>query len=144
MSNPPLSDREPSMFDRVGGAVGVQAIVNRFYDLMESRSEYAALRALHGEDLLPIRVSFAEFLTAWLGGPRTWFEARPGACIMSAHRGMGVSRDTAAQWIHAMSRALMESRVEPALAHQMRHAFLRMAGGMVSAEAPADTPEPAV
>ncbi|WP_294393310.1 group II truncated hemoglobin [uncultured Sphingomonas sp.] len=122
---------EPSLYEQAGGSAGVQAIVNRFYDLMEHRPEYAELRAMHGEDLLPMRVSLAEFLGAWLGGPRTWFESRPGACIMSAHGAMNVSRTTAAQWVHAMSRAMAECRVEPALGQQMQQAFLRMANGMI-------------
>lgn len=44
---------------------------------------------------------------------------------------MGISRETAAQWVHAMSRAMAESRVEPALGTQVQQAFLRMAGAMI-------------
>jgi hemoglobin len=121
----------PSLYDRIGGAEGVRAVVERFYDLMDEEPRYAALRAMHGADLLPMRVSLTQFLSAWLGGPRTWFEERPGACIMSAHRAMDVTRETAAQWVHAMSRALAENRVEPAIGTQMRQAFLRMANAMV-------------
>lgn len=121
----------PSMYDRIGGAEGVRALVERFYDLMEHEPRYAALRAMHAPSLLPTRVSLSEFLAAWLGGPRNWFEARPGACIMSAHRGMGITRETAGQWVHAMSRAMAECRVAPGLGSEMQQAFLRMAGAML-------------
>lgn len=124
-------DPAPSLYDRAGGADGVRALVDRFYDLMEREADYAALRAMHEGDLFPMRVSLSQFLCAWLGGPRDWFTARPGACIMSAHRGMGITRETAAQWVSAMSRAMAECRIEPALGAQMQQAFLRMANAMI-------------
>ena len=68
----------PSLFARIGGTEGVRAVVERFYDLMQDDPRYAALRAMHAEDLFPVRVSLTQFLSAWLGGPRDWFEARPG------------------------------------------------------------------
>jgi hemoglobin len=120
-----------SLFDRIGGEDGVRAVVERFYDLMEHEPAYDELRAMHEADLLPMRISLTEFLSAWLGGPRTWFESRPGTCIMSMHRNVAVSKTTAAQWVQAMSRAMAEARIEPALGTQMQQAFLRMAGAMI-------------
>ncbi|SEM71104.1 hemoglobin [Sphingomonas gellani] len=131
MSAAATDTTKASLFDRIGGEAGVRDVVERFYDLMEHDPTYADLRAMHDADLLPMRVSLTQFLSAWLGGPRTWFEERPGACIMSAHRAMPIDRRTAAQWVHAMSRAMAESRVEPELGTQMQQAFLRMANGMM-------------
>jgi hemoglobin len=122
--------RQASLYNRIGGEDGVRAVVERFYDLMEHEPMYAELRSMHDADLLPMRVSLTEFLSAWLGGPRAWFEVRPGTCIMSMHWAMGISPETAAQWVHAMSRALAENRVESALGTQMQQAFLRMARAM--------------
>ena len=36
-----------SPFERVGGHAALQAITNRFYDLMEQDPAYAELRAMH-------------------------------------------------------------------------------------------------
>lgn len=128
-----------SLFEQAGGEDGVRALVDRFYDLMEQDPAYAELREMHDNDLFPMRVSLTQFLTAWLGGPRDWFEARPGACIMSAHRRFGITRETAAQWVHAMSRAIRDTRIDPPLAQRMQDAFLRMANAMtVQAETVAD------
>lgn len=124
--------RERSLYDRIGGEAGVRAVVDRFYDLMEHEPMYADLRAMHDADLFPMRVSLTEFLSAWLGGPRTWFEVRPGTCIMSMHRTMDIAGETAAQWVHAMSRAMAQACVAPALGTQMQQAFLRMANAMIS------------
>lgn len=93
-------------YDRIGGRAEIAAIVERFYDLMDSEPEFAALRALHAPDLSPMRPSLTDFLMAWMGGPRDWFEQRPGACIMSAHGKVpGIDRETGEQWIACMTRA---------------------------------------
>ena len=121
---------EPLPYDLIGGTDIVARLVDRFYDLMETDPAYAALRALHKPDLAPMRASLTGFLVAWLGGPRDWFDARPGACIMSAHSGIGINADTARQWIDAMARAMADSGIEPTLAQRIGDAFVQMARGM--------------
>ncbi|QUD87003.1 group II truncated hemoglobin [Phenylobacterium montanum] len=117
-------------FEIIGERQGVQAVVDRFYDLMDQEPAYAALRALHGADLAPMRQSLTGFLAGWLGGPRDWFAARPGACIMSLHARAGVTPETARQWTEAMARALEDCGVDPALRQRMNDAFGRLAMGM--------------
>jgi len=131
MNSPARISASSSPYALVGGGAAVKAFVNRFYDLMDDEPAYAGLRALHGPDLTPMRESLVGFLTAWLGGPRDWFEARPGACVMSAHARIKIDAETAGQWIEVMGRALADTGVEPVLAGQMNAAFARMAHGMV-------------
>lgn len=125
---------EPTPFDRIGGDDGVRRLVERFYDLMEESPRYVTLRAMHQPDLAATRESLAGFLTGWLGGAQHWFTTRSGPCIMSLHRGLGVTPGTAGEWLHAMSRALGDVDVEPALAARMRGAFARMAAAMIVAD----------
>jgi hemoglobin len=119
-----------SPYDMIGGAPAIRAIVDRFYDLMETDPAYAGLRALHAPDLGPMRSSLADFLTAWSGGPRDWFEKRPGACVMSAHRNIAIDVSTRDLWVHAMGRAIDE-HLEPQLAASMIEALGRMATAMI-------------
>jgi hemoglobin len=95
-------------YEALGGRDTIARIVNRFYDLMESEPEFAELRAMHAPDLTRMRSSLAGWLTAWAGGPKDWFDENPGKCMMSAHRGLGVSSQTAGQWVKAMSRAIAD------------------------------------
>ena len=118
-------------FDMIGGAGVVRQIVERFYDLMESETDYAALRAMHADDLAPMRVSLAGFLTAWLGGPRDWFVEHPGVCMMSAHAKLAIDRETAQQWVDAMRRAVAEAPIDTELGSKMVEALSSMAQGMV-------------
>ena len=117
-------------FDLIGGRDAVARLVNRFYDLMAAEPDYDALRRMHAEDLGPMRESLTGFLSGWLGGPRDWFEAHPGACVMSLHGRLPITAATAGQWTHAMSRALDDAGIDPDLRGQINQAFGRMSAGM--------------
>jgi len=117
--------------DLLGGAPVFEAIAHRFYDLMEQDPAYAELRAMHAEDLEPMRHSLPRFLAGWAGGPRDWFEANPGKCMMSLHRDFPISRATAEQWADAMARAIADVAPEPAnVAQAMTDVLTRMARSM--------------
>lgn len=120
-----------SPFARVGGHAAMRAITNRFYDLMDQEPAYAELRAIHGADLSDMRAQLPSFLAGWAGGPRDWFEANPGKCMMSAHGGIPITRDTAGQWAEAMRRAIAEVEVaDRETADAMADVLSRMARGM--------------
>lgn len=121
-------------YEALGGAPVITRIVERFYDLMEGEADYADLRAMHAADLGPMRKSLAGWLSAWTGGPKDWFEQNPGKCVMSAHRGLGVSQETARQWVHAMQRAISECGPDNReLGQMMAERLDMMAHGMVTA-----------
>ena len=120
-----------SPFERVGGHPVLRAITDRFYDLMDEDPAYAELRDMHAEDLSEMRASLPLFLAGWAGGPRDWFEANPGKCMMSAHGGFLINRATAGQWAEAMRRAIAETDVaDREIADAMADVLDRMAKGM--------------
>ena len=118
-------------FSRLGGHDAFRRIVDRFYDLMDSDPAYAGVRALHADDLAPMRQSLALFLAGWAGGPRDWFDANPGRCMMSIHRPFAIDGEIARQWAGAMKRAIGDSALEDGeLADQMSIMLERMALAM--------------
>ncbi|WP_427966002.1 globin [Altererythrobacter sp.] len=120
-------------YEALGGREVIERIVNRFYDLVDQEPQYSELRQMHAADLGPMRHSLAGWLTAWAGGPKDWFDENPGKCMMSAHRGLGVSKQTASQWAEAMARAIDESGpIEPKLANAMSARLHLMAHAMVA------------
>lgn len=128
-----MTDNTPSAFQLIGGNETVMAIVDRFYDLIDSDPDYAGLRALHGPDLGPTRDGLASYITGWLGGPRDWFDTPGKGCIMSLHAPLAVTTDIAGQWTHAMIRAISsEPGLDERLGSQISEALARMAHGMIN------------
>lgn len=127
-----VAETEPDTpFYRLGGHPTFQAICDRFYDLMDSEPAYAELRAMHAADLAPMRKSLPLFLAGWAGGPRDWFEANPGRCMMSVHKPYTISRAVAGQWAEAMRRAVADVAPQPAdMAEAMGDVLARLATGM--------------
>lgn len=124
--------RPTTPYERLGGLPVLQQISNRFYDLMDSDPAYAELRAMHAPDLTRMRTALAEFLMGWSGGPRDWFEANPGRCMMSVHKPYTISVDVAGQWADAMGRAIDEvlGESDPPLAKEMARVMGQLARGM--------------
>lgn len=120
-----------SPYERIGGIAVLRAITDRFYDLMEQDPAYKELRAMHAPDLAPMRASLPSFLAGWAGGPRDWWEANPGKCMMSMHKPFPIDRQTATQWAEAMRRAIAD--VAPAdteIANALADVLAQMATGM--------------
>jgi len=123
---------QQTAFDQIGGAEPVAAMVNAFYDLMDTDPAYARLRAIHAQDLTPMRASLGGFITGWLGGPRDWFVQRPGVCMMSLHRSMPIDAELGRQWVEAMTRAMAQTGIDPEMAEALREAFGRMSANMAT------------
>jgi hemoglobin len=120
-----------SPFERIGGHEALRRITERFYDLMDQDPAYAELRAMHAADLAPMRRSLPAFLAGWAGGPRDWFDANPGKCMMSMHSPFAIDHQTAGQWAEAMHRAIAEADVaDREIADAMADVLANMARGM--------------
>lgn len=123
-----------SPYDRIGGLAVLRRITNRFYDLMEDEPAYAPLRAMHAADLAPMRESLPLFLAGWSGGPRTWWDANPGKCMVSLHTKFGIDKAAAGQWADAMRQAIADvAPADTAIADALADVLERMARGMAKA-----------
>lgn len=131
MATQAANDDAASPYDLIGGMAAMRRITDHFYDLMEVDPAYAALRALHAPDLGPMRASLPLFLAGWSGGPRDWWEANPGKCMMSMHAPVAINKETAVQWADAMRRAIADSALaDTAIAEALADMLGRMALGM--------------
>jgi len=127
------SQKALTAYDQVGGLPAVRRTVDRFYDLMGSDPQFADLRRLHAADLGPMRDSLTGFLAAWLGGPQDWFGEHPGKCMMSVHRDVSVTEQTADQWARAMTRAIADCVDDKEVAAKMAEALSKMTMMMAAA-----------
>lgn len=118
-------------YELAGGADVVEAIVARFYALMDTDPAYAELRAIHAEDLGPVKEGLTQFLKAWMGGPKDWFEQ--GRCVMSLHRAFPISGAIGEQWADAMQRAIAgQEDMDSDLAQAMGERLAQIAKAMVN------------
>lgn len=123
-----------SPYDRIGGLDVLRRITDRFYDLMESQPAFTALRAMHAPDLAPMREALPLFLAGWSGGPRIWWDANPGKCMVSMHTKFGIDKTTAGQWADAMRQAIADvAPPDTAIADALADVLDRMALGMAKA-----------
>ena len=82
---------------QAGGDAGVRALVDRFYDLMDTAPEAATIRALHAANLKVSREKLYKYLSGWLGGPPLYeSRVRPSAAAHAplpiSHRAQGAGR----------------------------------------------------
>lgn len=122
-------DAPATPYAMIGGSAVVEAIVDRFYRLMDEDPAYADVRRLHAKDLGPVREGLAQFLDGWLGGPRDWFDK--GLCMRSMHVPMAISAEVARQWAEAMVRAIedqpgLDQRIAVAMAERLAQLALSM------------------
>ena len=118
---------ERSPYDLIGGEARVRKIVDRFYDIMDSAPEAAAIRAMHAADLSPMRERLFEFLSGWLGGPPLYFQRPDHKCIVSAHRPFAIGAAERDQWMTCMRRAMEDCGVPEDMRALLDQAFSRVA-----------------
>ena len=119
-------------FDALRGEASVQALVDRFYDLMELEPAYAELRAVHGTTLDDARQKLFWFLCGWLGGPQHYTERFGHPRLRARHLPFKVGVLERDQWLACMDQAMRETEVPSALHNQLSKAFFQTASWMVN------------
>ncbi|MGZ3276116.1 MAG: group II truncated hemoglobin [Caulobacteraceae bacterium] len=130
----PMTLSYPTPFEAIGGEPGVRALVDDFYNRMDRNPAFAALRAIHADDLGPMRDRLTDWLTGWMGGPPVYAERHPGRpCIMSAHAPFRIDALLADQWLACMQLALADSAMPEDWRVLADEAFGRMCQGLRNA-----------
>ncbi len=119
-----------TIYDKLGGEEGLRALVDRFYDLMDSLPEAAAIRHMHPDDLRESRDKLFEFLSGWTGGPQLYIQRRGHPRLRARHMPFPVDESARDQWMLCMDRALEESVADPMLRSQLSGALGRVANFM--------------
>lgn len=117
-------------FNQIGGEARVQALVTRFYDLMELEPGYQALRAVHGSELANARQKLFWFLCGWLGGPQHYTERFGHPRLRARHLPFRIGVAERDQWLACMDQAMGETGVPEALRSHLREAFFKTADWM--------------
>jgi hemoglobin len=116
-----------SPYVRLGGEAGVQRLIARFYEYMDSLPEAETIRAMHAADLTPMAEKLTVFLTGWMGGPERYRERFGRVIIPAAHAAFSIGSEERDQWLLCMRRALESVRAEPDLIEMLMQRFEQMA-----------------
>jgi len=117
-------------FAWIGGEEKVQALVERFYDLMDLEPNYAALRASHGTELDRARQHLFWYLCGWLGGPQHYTDRFGHPRLRMRHMPFRIGTVERDQWVACMDQAMGEAGVEEELRARLRDAFSQTADWM--------------
>jgi hemoglobin len=121
-------------YDELGGAEPVRALVDRFYDQMDTLPEAAVIRAMHAADLSGARLKLFQFLSGWLGGPPLYVEAHGHPRLRARHLPFVIDTPAAAAWILCMEAALDHPEVPEGLRGPLLQSFVRLAAHMRNTE----------
>ncbi|HEX9003737.1 MAG TPA: group II truncated hemoglobin [Blastocatellia bacterium] len=123
-----------SIYETIGGEQRLRALVDRFYDLMDSAPEAAGIRALHPEDLTESRNKLFWFLSGWSGGPPMYIERFGHPRLRARHLPFSIGEAERDQWLWCMNHALEETVTDGLLRIQLSHAFAQIADFMRNRE----------
>lgn len=121
----------------MGGEETIHALVERFYDHMDSLPEAAGVRAMHASSLKVSREKLFQFLSGWTGGPQLYIERYGHPRLRARHLPFAVDTEARDQWLRCMERALEEVVEDEGLRRRFYGAMAHIANHM------RNTPDPA-
>ncbi len=121
---------EPTLYERVGGADGLRALVDRFYDLMCLEQEFAGIFKMHPVPLDGSRDKLFWFLSGWMGGPNLYIEQFGHPRLRARHLPYQIGIAERDQWLRCMAWAMQELALEPALQERLLQSFYETADWM--------------
>jgi hemoglobin len=115
MSQPSASTTQ-SLFDLLGGEPDatnqIRAIVEAFYDVMDSDEKAKTIRLMHPEDLTSSREKLFMFLSGWTGGPQLYIERYGHPFLRRRHLPFKIGEEERDQWIYCMTKGLLNLNME--------------------------------
>jgi hemoglobin len=122
-----ISDDTP--YQIIGGEKVVRKLVDRFYDLMDEKSEVIVIRKMHAKSLRLSREKLFLFLSGWLGGPDLYVQKYGHPRLRARHLPFEIGESERDQWLMCMNQAL-DDVVESPLSNRLKESFANIANHM--------------
>lgn len=119
-----------TFFKLLGGVEQIRALVERFYDIMDSDPKAATIRALHSRDLTSAREKLFMFLTGWTGGPQLYIERYGHPFLRRRHAPFAIGESERDQWMYCMIKAMQEIGIEEQVQLKLAEALYGVADFM--------------
>ena len=105
-----------SLFDLLGGQPDatnqIRAIVEAFYDVMDTDEKAKTIRQMHPEDLTSSREKLFMFLSGWTGGPQLYTERYGHPFLRRRHLPFKIGEEDRDQWIYCMTKGMHNLKME--------------------------------
>jgi len=125
-----MTDFESSLYEMIGGEIGLRSLVNRFYDLMDSSVEAEKIRNFHPKSLERSREKLFMFLSGWSGGPQLYMERFGHPRLRMRHMPFSIGTVERDQWLWCMNKALDESGIDSHVVEYLKVRFAEVADAM--------------
>lgn len=109
-------DLTKSIYEQIGGAEGIDQLVNSFYDHVEKDP---ILRPLFPADFDEVREKQKWFLTQFFGGPPLYTEKKGHPMLRARHLPFTIGQEQAEAWLRCMSKALDDQGISGKLREHM-------------------------
>lgn len=117
-------------YEVIGGEPAVAALCDRFYELMDTVSQFAELRALHPADLQGSRDKLFMFLSGWFGGPDLFVQQYGHPRLRARHMPFAIGERERDQWVACMVLAMEDTGVPEGLRKKLFENFFNTADFM--------------
>ena len=124
----------PTPYEELGGEAGVQRLVHRFYELMDTLPEAYTVRQMHPESLAGSEDMLFEFLSGWFGGPSLYIAKKGHPRLRMRHAPYAVGTTARDEWMLCMKQALTEQVSDVAFQARLIDTFAQMADHMVNTD----------
>lgn len=123
-----------AVLDDIGGESRLRALVEAFYDLVETLPEGSNLRRLHarGHGIAHARTEQFDFLSGFMGGRRYYMEKHGNMDVKLIHAHVPIRAADAENWIFCMDQALADEGHEGPHIDKLRAVFRRVAQVLIN------------
>ena len=119
-----------SIYESIGGIDQIDALVDRFYDLMALEPHFEDLRSMHPQDLSGSREKLKFFLTGWMGGPDIYSPKYGHPMLRARHLPFKIGLKERDQWLACMYKAMEDCGIDGNAATQLEESFFNTADWM--------------
>jgi hemoglobin len=123
-------EAETSMFERIGGTVAVDRLVEAFYRRMDMLPEAKTVRVMHAPDLGPVKKVLKRYLTEWTGGPKLYSPEKGHPRLRQRHLGFAIGNAERDAWLLCMRGALEETVADVSARGDLDGALTKLADWM--------------
>jgi hemoglobin len=124
------TDVEISMFERIGGAVIIDRLVEAFYARMDTLPEAKTIRDMHAPDLGPVKNVLKRYLCEWTGGPKLYSPEKGHPRLRQRHMGFAIGNSERDAWLLCMRGALDEVVKDAEARKELDVSFTKLADWM--------------